>query len=167
MMTKEQIMEADWEALSVEELKKALKVMEDAKEKHLEKLQDAIDDLDDDEKMALFREYAEDGRYEERYYNMFDLDEVVGPISSASELLRGVGNFSLNDDGFWYSPSTGNLESGNEGKFLESFFSASDIARWLEGRNFETDVSFDWEDELDEIDDCIYEIENAIDDKEE
>ena len=34
MMTKEQIMEADWEALSVEELKKALKVMEDAKEKH-------------------------------------------------------------------------------------------------------------------------------------
>ena len=165
-MTKEQIMQANLDELSIEELKKTQKVMEESKEKHLEGLQEAIDDLDEDDKMALFREYAEDGRYEERYYNMSDLDEVVGPISSASELLRGVGDFSLNDAGFWYSPSTGDLESGSKGKFLENFFFASDIANWLKNRDYETDVSFDWKDELEEIDDCIYDIECAIDDKE-
>ena len=165
-MTKEKIMNADLEALSVEELKKALKTMEGARERHLANLQEAIDNLDEADKMALFREYAEDGRYEEKYYNMSDLDEVVGPISSASELLKGVGSFSLNDDGFWYSPSTGDLESGSKGDFLENFFFASDIANWLERRDFETDVPLDWKDELVEIDDCIYDIECAIDDKE-
>ena len=42
MMTKEQIMEADLETFSVSELKNALKVMKKAKKKHLEGLQDAI-----------------------------------------------------------------------------------------------------------------------------
>lgn len=166
-MTKEEIMNSDLETLSIKELKKALKTMEGAKERHLGNLQDAIDNLDEDDKMSLFREYAEDGRYEERYYNMSDLDEVVGPISSKSEFLRKLGDFSLNDDGFWYSPSTGDLESGSKGNFLENFFFASDIANWLEGRDFETDVSFDWKDELEEIDECIYDIECAIEDKEE
>ena len=166
-MTKEQIMQANLDELSIDKLKKALKTMEESKEKHLEGLQEAIDDLDEDDKMSLFREYAEDGRYEKRYYNMSDLDEVVGPISSASDLLRGVGDFSLNDDGFWYSPSTGELESGSKGDFLKKFFFTSDIANWLARRDFETDVPLDWKDELAEIDDCIYDIECAIDDKEE
>ena len=166
-MTKEQIMQANLDELSIDKLKKALKTMEESKEKHLESLQDAIDDLDEDDKMSLFREYAEDGRYEGRYYNMSDLDEVVGPISSTSEFLRKLGDFSLKDEGFWYSPSTGDLESGSKGDFLENFFFASDIANWLERRDFETDVPFDWKDELEEIDDCIYDIECAIEDKEE
>lgn len=170
-MTKEEIMKiADLENLSLAQLKEAQKVMEDAHEKHLQTLQEALEDLDDDDKMALFREYAEDGHYEERFYPMHMLDEVVGQITSASDFIRDLGKFSLNDDGFWYSPSTGDLTSGNVGDFLDNFFFASDIASWLEGEEFDTAVSFDWLDELNEIIEMVDSIDFEIecrDDEEE
>ena len=125
-----------------------------------EKFEEIFNNLNDAEKIELWNDLCDDYAYDERLYNMDDLDELLGD-RKPSELLTMVDDdFSYNDD-YFYFDGYGRLCSV---KYLEIFFETgrgdvSEIYRWLESHDRlqefaeENDPDYneeDWEEEEDE-----------------
>lgn len=67
-----------------------------------EKFEEIFNELSDAEKIVLWNDLCDDYAYEERLYNMDDLDELLGD-RKPSELLTMVDDdFSYNDDYFYF-----------------------------------------------------------------
>lgn len=122
-----------------------------------ERFKELFESRYDSEKIKLWNDLCDDYAYEERLYNMDDLDELLGD-RKPSELLTMVDDdFSYNDD-YFYFDGYGRLCSV---KYLEMFFETgrgdvSEIYRWLESHDRlqefaeENDPDYneeDWEDE--------------------
>ena len=125
-----------------------------------ERFKELFNSCYDSEKIKLWNDLCDDYAYEERLYNMDDLDDLLGD-RKPSELLTMVDDdFSYNDD-YFYFDGYGRLCSV---KYLEIFFETgrgdvSEIYRWLESHDRlqefaeENDPDYneeDWEEEEDE-----------------
>ena len=127
-----------------------------------ERFKELFGDLNDAKKIELWNDLCDDYAYEERLYNMNDLDELLGD-RKPSELLTMVNDdFNYNDD-YFYFDGYGRLCSVN---YLEIFFSQSrgdigEIYEWLKNNDKlqefaeENDPDYneeDWEEDEDNED---------------
>lgn len=125
-----------------------------------ETFKELFNSLNDAEKIELWNDLCDDYAYEERLYNMDDLDELLGD-RKPSELLTMVDdNFSYNDD-YFYFDGYGRLCSV---KYLEIFFETGrgdieEIYEWLDSHDKlqefaeENDPDYNEEDWTDEEED--------------
>lgn len=101
-----------------------------------ETFKELFNSLNDAEKIELWNDLCDDYAYEERLYNMDDLDELLGD-RKPSELLTMVDDdFSYNDD-YFYFDGYGRLCSV---KYLEIFFETGrgdieEIYEWLDSHD--------------------------------
>ena len=130
-----------------------------------ERFKELFDDLNDAEKIQLWNDLCDDYAYEERLYNMDDLDGLLGDRKPSELLTMADDDFSYSDD-YFYFDGYGRLCSV---KYLEIFFETGrgdigEIYDWLgrigELKDFaeENDPDYNEEDWYDE-EDCYDEDE--------
>ena len=97
-----------------------------------ERFKELFDDLNDAEKIQLWNDLCDDYDYEERLYNMDDLDDFLGEMKPSELLTMVDDDFSYNDD-YFYFDGGGRLCSV---RYLEIFFETGrgdieEIYDWL------------------------------------
>ena len=124
-----------------------------------ERFKELFDSCHDYEKIELWNDLCDDYAYEERLYNMDDLDDLLGDRKPSELLTMADDDFSYNDD-YFYFDGCGRLCSV---KYLELFFETGrgdieEIYDWLgrtgELKDFaeENDPDYNEEDWYDEED---------------
>ena len=79
-----------------------------------ERFKELFGDLNDAEKIQLWNDLCDDYAYEERLFNMDDLDDLLGDRKPSELLTMADDDFSYNDDYFYFVKAIPKLKSGNE-----------------------------------------------------
>lgn len=124
-----------------------------------ERFREIFSNLEDWKKIQLWNDLCDDYAYEERLYNMDELDELLGE-KKPSELLRMVGDgFSYDDDYFYFDAygyicSVGRLDSFFEAGRgdIEEIYDRLEREGCMEEWAKENDPDYDDEDEEEEED---------------
>lgn len=88
-----------------------------------------INDLPEDEIIALHNRYIDENSYEENIYQMDELDGMLSE-REPSEIIKMLGDFSLNHDYFYFDGS-GNLNSFDYINESSSPVDVEELADWL------------------------------------
>ena len=125
-----------------------------------ERFKELFDSCYDSEKIGLWNDLCDDYAYEERLFDMDDLDDLLGDRKPSELLTMADDDFSYNDD-YFYFDGCGRLCSV---RYLELFFETGrgdieEIYEWLDSHDKlqdfaeENDPDYneeDWEEEEDE-----------------